>query len=135
MLGPVQAIIDQIRIDDETAPPKQQHTAAQVFRRLRDEYGYRHGSKLGTIWRAGLHERPESSGRSCNPARRAFNGYPRTRFLEPCRLGDLLTKRGTQWMHELVLKARSFPDLILSVCGDLLPALMRCRHACTGSIV
>jgi transposase len=43
ILGPVQAIIDQILIDDETAPPKQQHTAAQVFRRLRDEYGYRGG--------------------------------------------------------------------------------------------
>ena len=29
--------------DDETAPPKQRHTAAQVFRRLRDEHGYRGG--------------------------------------------------------------------------------------------
>ena len=37
------AIIDQILIDDETAPPKQRHTAAQVFRRLRDEHGYRGG--------------------------------------------------------------------------------------------
>ena len=42
-LGPVQAIIDQILIDDETAPPKQRHTAAQIFRRLRDEQGYRGG--------------------------------------------------------------------------------------------
>jgi transposase len=42
-LGPVQAIIDQILIDDEAAPPKQRHTAAQVFRRLRDEHGYRGG--------------------------------------------------------------------------------------------
>ena len=41
LLGPVEAIIDQILIDDETAPPKQRHTAAQVFRRLRDEHGYR----------------------------------------------------------------------------------------------
>jgi transposase len=40
-LGPFQSIIDQILIDDETAPPKQRHTAAQVFRRLRDEHGYR----------------------------------------------------------------------------------------------
>ena len=40
-LGPFQAVIDQILIDDETAPPKQRHTAAQVFRRLRDENGYR----------------------------------------------------------------------------------------------
>jgi transposase len=43
MLGPVQAIIDQVLSDDETAPPKQRHTSAQMFRRLRDEYGYRGG--------------------------------------------------------------------------------------------
>jgi transposase len=42
-LGPFQAVIDQILVDDETAPPKQRHTAAQVFRRLRDEHGYRGG--------------------------------------------------------------------------------------------
>ena len=41
--GPFQAIIDQILADDENAPPKQRHTAAQVFRRLRDEHGYRGG--------------------------------------------------------------------------------------------
>jgi transposase len=40
VLGPFQAIIDQILADDEDAPPKQRHTAAQVFRRLRDEQGY-----------------------------------------------------------------------------------------------
>jgi transposase len=39
-LGPVQELIDQILRDDEDAPPKQRHTAAQLFRRLRDEYGY-----------------------------------------------------------------------------------------------
>jgi transposase len=43
LLGPVQAVIDQILIDDETAPPKQRHTAAQLFRRLRDQHGYRGG--------------------------------------------------------------------------------------------
>jgi transposase len=42
-MGPVEPLIDQILIDDETAPPKQRHTAAQVFRRLRDEHGYRGG--------------------------------------------------------------------------------------------
>jgi len=42
-LGPFQGIIDQILLDDETAPPKQRHTAAQAFRRLRDEHGYRGG--------------------------------------------------------------------------------------------
>ena len=40
LLGPVQEVIDQVLIDDETAPPKQRHTAAQLFRRLRDEHAY-----------------------------------------------------------------------------------------------
>lgn len=39
-LGPFQATIDQILADDQSAPPKQRHTAAQVYRRLRDEHGY-----------------------------------------------------------------------------------------------
>jgi transposase len=43
LLGPVEAVIDRILIDDETAPPKQRHTAAQIFRRLRDEHDYRGG--------------------------------------------------------------------------------------------
>ena len=38
--GPFQTIIDQILVDDEDAPPKQRHTAAQVHRRIRDEQGY-----------------------------------------------------------------------------------------------
>ena len=37
VLGPFHPVIDRILIDDEAAPPKQRHTAAQVFRRLRDE--------------------------------------------------------------------------------------------------
>jgi transposase-like protein len=43
LLGPVAAVIDQILLDDETAPPKQRHTAAQIFRRLRDQHDYRGG--------------------------------------------------------------------------------------------
>ena len=43
VLGPFFAIIDQFLRDDETAPPKQRHTAAQVHRRLRDEHGYHGG--------------------------------------------------------------------------------------------
>ncbi|HKM54396.1 MAG TPA: IS21 family transposase [Isosphaeraceae bacterium] len=39
-LGPFQALIEQILLDDENAPPKQRHTAAQIHRRLRDEQGY-----------------------------------------------------------------------------------------------
>jgi transposase len=41
VLGPFQAVVDQILADDQNAPPKQRHTAMQVFRRLRDEHGYR----------------------------------------------------------------------------------------------
>ena len=40
VLGPFRTVIDQILADDEHAPPKQRHTARQVFRRLRDEHGY-----------------------------------------------------------------------------------------------
>ena len=43
LLGPVRPVIDQVLRDDEGAPPKQRHTAAQVFRRLRDEHSYRGG--------------------------------------------------------------------------------------------
>ena len=40
ILGPVEPVIDRILADDEDAPPKQRHTAAQIHRRLRDEHGY-----------------------------------------------------------------------------------------------
>src|SRR5262245_41037070 len=40
VLGPFHAVIDQILADDQDAPPKQRHTAAQLHRRLRDEHGY-----------------------------------------------------------------------------------------------
>jgi transposase len=43
VLGPFHAVIDQVLTDDEAAPPKQRHTAAQVFRRLRDEHNYAGG--------------------------------------------------------------------------------------------
>jgi transposase len=43
LLDPVRPVIDQVLRDDEDAPPKQRHTAAQLFRRLRDEHGYRGG--------------------------------------------------------------------------------------------
>ena len=41
VLGAFVAIIDQILVDDEEAPSKQRHTAMQVFRRLKNEHGYR----------------------------------------------------------------------------------------------
>jgi transposase len=40
VLGSFHAVIDAILADDEDAPPKQRHTAMQLFRRLRDEYAY-----------------------------------------------------------------------------------------------
>src|SRR5579871_4523713 len=40
VLGTFHAVIDALLADDEQAPPKQRHTAMQLFRRLRDEYGY-----------------------------------------------------------------------------------------------
>ena len=40
VLGSFHAVIDRILADDEQAPPKQRHTAMQLFRRLRDEYAY-----------------------------------------------------------------------------------------------
>jgi transposase len=40
LLGPVEAIIDRILADDEDAPPKQRHTAAQIHRRLCQEHAY-----------------------------------------------------------------------------------------------
>jgi transposase len=43
ILGPFHAVIDQILAEDKQAPPKQRHTAAQIDRRLRDEYGYKGG--------------------------------------------------------------------------------------------
>jgi hypothetical protein len=40
VLGAFHAIIDSILAADEEAPPKQRHTAMQLYRRLRDEYQY-----------------------------------------------------------------------------------------------
>ena len=43
MLGSFHESIDAILVADEDAPPKQRHTAMQIFRRLRDENGYSGG--------------------------------------------------------------------------------------------
>jgi len=40
VLGTFHPVIDAILADDEQAPPKQRHTAMQLYCRLRDEYGY-----------------------------------------------------------------------------------------------
>jgi transposase len=43
VLGAFHAVIGTILADDENAPPKQRHTAMQIFRRLRDEHAYQGG--------------------------------------------------------------------------------------------
>jgi transposase len=42
-LGPYKGLIEQILEEDRQAPRKQQHTAAKLYRRLRDEHGYQGG--------------------------------------------------------------------------------------------
>jgi transposase len=42
-LGAFHGVIDAILAADEQAPRKQRHTAMQLYRRLRDEYGYQGG--------------------------------------------------------------------------------------------
>jgi transposase len=57
VLEPLLPVAHQILEDDNKAPPKQRHTAARIYRRLRDEHG--HGGGLTTLkdavraWRAG----------------------------------------------------------------------------------
>jgi transposase len=41
VFGPFRAIVDAIVAADATAPPKQRHTASQIYRRLVAEHGYR----------------------------------------------------------------------------------------------
>jgi transposase len=40
VVDPFKPVIDTIVQADEQAPPKQRHTAAKIYRRLRDEHGY-----------------------------------------------------------------------------------------------
>jgi transposase len=42
-LGPFLSVIHQILETDRSAPPKQRHTAARIYHRLRSEFGYRGG--------------------------------------------------------------------------------------------
>ena len=43
ILGSFHAALDALLAADEDAPPRQRHTAMQVFRRLRDEHDFRGG--------------------------------------------------------------------------------------------
>lgn len=40
VFGPFRDLVDGILVADETAPPKQRHTAQQICRRLQKDYGY-----------------------------------------------------------------------------------------------
>lgn len=40
VFGPIQKVVDEILVADQTAPPKQRHTAMQIYRRLVAEHGY-----------------------------------------------------------------------------------------------
>lgn len=55
--GPFRAIVDDILVTDRTAPPKQRHTATQIFRRLVAEH--------------------QTCGRLGRPTRRHTRGRPR----------------------------------------------------------
>jgi transposase len=43
VLGPLLPVVHQILKDDARAPRKQRHTAVRIYRRLRDEHGYKGG--------------------------------------------------------------------------------------------
>jgi transposase len=58
-LGRFTPIIDQILLDDEQAPPKQRHTAMQIFRRLRNEHHYAGGYDQVRRYVAGHRQRHE----------------------------------------------------------------------------
>ncbi len=59
ILDPFKPVIDAVLKADETAPPKQRHTAAKIFRRLRDEHNYQGGPE-----RVRLYVRSLRSGQS-----------------------------------------------------------------------
>ena len=40
VLGSLHSVINAVLLADDKAPPKQRHTAMQLYRRLRDEYDY-----------------------------------------------------------------------------------------------
>jgi hypothetical protein len=62
-LGNFHAVIDQILIDDEGEPPKQRHTAMQIYRRLcKPEHGYTGGYDQVRRYVAGKRKRDRTSG-------------------------------------------------------------------------
>jgi transposase len=57
VLDPFKPLIDAILKADETAPPKQRHTAAKIYRRLRDEHNYPGGPERVRLYVGGQQRR------------------------------------------------------------------------------
>jgi len=60
-LGPFTQKIEEILLQDETAPPKQRHSAMRIFERLRDEEGYEGGKTQVCDYVARLKARPKEA--------------------------------------------------------------------------
>jgi transposase len=61
VFGPFRDLVEAILAEDETAPRKQRHTARQLFRRLRDEFGYQGGyDQVRRHLQARRHDRRET---------------------------------------------------------------------------
>jgi transposase len=80
ILDPFKPIIDSILTGDEQAPRKQRHTAAKLFRRLRQEFGYSGGydrvrRHLRSLHSPGPRSGP-TSGMRLRPHRGRFPGGP-----------------------------------------------------------
>jgi hypothetical protein len=60
-LGSFKPVVDQTLADDEQAPPKQRHTAMQVFRRLREEQGSAGGYDQVRRYISGHRQRHEAT--------------------------------------------------------------------------
>jgi transposase len=58
-LGPYLAKIEQIVSEDESAPPKQRHTARRIYERVRDEAGYEGSYQQVRVYVAQLKARPK----------------------------------------------------------------------------
>ena len=74
VLGSFHAVIDAILAADEDAPPKQRHTAMQVFRRLRDEHGYTRRLRPGPPLRRQAPPRPPRDLHPAGPRPRPAAG-------------------------------------------------------------
>jgi len=60
-LGPYTERIEELVASDESAPPKQRHTAKRIFERLRDEFGYEGGESQVRAYVAEVKARPKEA--------------------------------------------------------------------------